>query len=139
MEPRLKVLFFCAVCDFLWPPCVADADIIFLSCGFFYIFDFLYSWPNLSGRRLDVCHTSTHGVALVRIYNAGLKCAAHGSLEMQDPKIAKNSPSRHHRTILSGYIFGTKAYIDNGKILLNSNISPPHMSSQYGELRPTNG
>jgi len=23
--------------------------------------------PNLSGRRLDVCHTSTHGVALVRI------------------------------------------------------------------------
>ena len=23
--------------------------------------------PNLSRRRLDVCHTSTHGVALVRI------------------------------------------------------------------------
>jgi len=23
--------------------------------------------PNLSGRRLDVYHTSTHGVALVRI------------------------------------------------------------------------
>ena len=23
------------------------------------------SWPNLSGRRLDVCHTSTHGVPLV--------------------------------------------------------------------------
>jgi len=28
---------------------------------------FLYSSPNLSGRRLDVYHTSTHGVALVRI------------------------------------------------------------------------
>jgi len=26
-----------------------------------------YGRPNLSGRRLDVCHTSTHGVALVRI------------------------------------------------------------------------
>jgi len=26
-----------------------------------------YSSPNLSGRRLDVYHTSTHGVALVRI------------------------------------------------------------------------
>jgi len=25
------------------------------------------SLPNLSGRRLDVYHTSTHGVALVRI------------------------------------------------------------------------
>ena len=28
---------------------------------------FFFSSPNLSGRRLDVCHTSTHGVALVRI------------------------------------------------------------------------
>jgi len=27
----------------------------------------LLSSPNLSRRRLDVCHTSTHGVALVRI------------------------------------------------------------------------
>ena len=28
---------------------------------------FFLSSPNLSGRRLDVCHTSTHGVALVQI------------------------------------------------------------------------
>jgi len=63
---------------FLLPPCVADADItfmvalwnraddyrIFLPCGFFY---FLFSSPYLSRRRLDVYHTSTHGVALVRI------------------------------------------------------------------------
>jgi len=28
---------------------------------------FFYSSPNLSGRTLDVCHTSTHDVALVRI------------------------------------------------------------------------
>jgi len=28
---------------------------------------FFFSLPNLSRRRLDVCHTSTHGVALVRI------------------------------------------------------------------------
>ena len=49
---------------FLWPPCVADADIIFCSCGYFLP---VFSSPNLSGRTLDVCHTSTHGVALVRI------------------------------------------------------------------------
>jgi len=36
----------------------------------------LFSSPNLSGRRLDVCHSYTHGVALVRIYDAGLKRAA---------------------------------------------------------------
>jgi len=28
---------------------------------------FCFSSPNLSGRRLDVYHTSTHAVALVRI------------------------------------------------------------------------
>jgi len=41
---------------------------------------------------LDVYHTSTHGVALVRISDAGLKRAARSFLEMQDakktPKIA---------------------------------------------------
>jgi len=35
----------------------------FLSSSIF----FFYSSPNLSGCRLDVYHTSTHGVALVRI------------------------------------------------------------------------
>ena len=45
-----------------------------------------FSSPNLSGRRLNVYHTSTLGVALVRIENAGLKCAARGSLEIQDAK-----------------------------------------------------
>ena len=45
-------------------PGVADADIIFLSCGFFYL---SFSSPNLSRRRLDVYHTSAQGVALVRI------------------------------------------------------------------------
>ena len=38
-------------------------------------------------------------------------------------KIAKNSPSGYHRATLSGYIFATKARIDNRKKnLLNSNM-----------------
>jgi len=49
------------------------------------------------------------------MYNAGLKHAALGSLEMQDPKIAKKSPSGYHRTTLSGYIFATEARINNRK------------------------
>jgi len=54
--------------SFLRPPCVADVDIIFLPCGFFfYLLSFFFSSPNLTGRRVDVCHTSTHGVALVQI------------------------------------------------------------------------
>jgi len=42
---------------------------------------------------MDVYHTSTHGVALVRIYNACLKCAARGSLKTPDAK------NRHFGTI----------------------------------------
>jgi len=46
---------------------------------------------------LDVYHTSTHDVALVRIQNACLKCAAHRSLKTQDAK------NRHLRTISQLY------------------------------------
>ena len=52
----------------LWSPYVIGQTIIFLACDFYLSFFFLFfSSPNLSGRRLDVYHTSTHGVALVRI------------------------------------------------------------------------
>jgi len=72
---------------------------------------------------LYVRHTSIHGVALVRIEDAGLKGAARGSLQMQDQKSRQKPPSVHHPTTLSGYIFATKACIDNRKNLLSSNIS----------------
>jgi len=44
----------------------------FLSSFFFLLlllssFSSFFSSPNLGGRRLDVYHSSTHGVALVRI------------------------------------------------------------------------
>ena len=42
----------------------ADHYIFILS---FVLSFFFFSSPNLSRRGLDVCHTSTHGVALVRI------------------------------------------------------------------------
>jgi len=50
----------------------------------------------------------------------------------------KKSPSAHHQTTLSGYIFATKAHIDNWKKLVEQQYLP-HMPLQYGELRPTNG
>jgi len=121
---------------------------------------FFLSSTNLRRHRLDVYHTSTHGVALVSAcpypwitglsaseppsgytcgaLDAGLKRAARGSLEMQDAKIAKNSPSAHLCTTLSGHVFATKACIDNRKKGVEEQYQL-HMSSQYGELRPTNG
>jgi len=49
----------------LWSPYVIEQTIIFLPV--ISIFLSFFSSPNLSGRTLDVYHTSTHGVALVRI------------------------------------------------------------------------
>jgi len=63
----------------------------------FFLLSSFFSSPNLSGRRLGVDHTSTHGVALVYIYNAGLKRAARGSLKIQHAK--KSPKSRHLVTI----------------------------------------
>jgi len=58
----------------LWPSYVIGQAVIFLPCGFFFCLSifFFFSSPNLSRRRLDVYYTSTHGVALVQISDAGL-------------------------------------------------------------------
>jgi len=87
------------------------------------VFFLLFSLPNLSRRRLDVYHTSTHGVALVRILGCRSETCCTRLAEIQDAKIAQKSPSRHHRTTLSGCIFATKDSffffpIDNRKKLV---------------------
>jgi len=70
--------------------------------------------------------------------SAGLKCAARGSLQMQDPKKSPKIAIWAHPTTLSGYIFATKAFIDNRKKLVKQQYLL-YMSPQYGELRPTSG
>jgi len=97
----------------------------------------LFFLPNLSGWRLDVYHTPIHGVALVRIYYAGLKCAAGGSQKVHDAKKSPKSTSGHHRTNLSAYIFTTKAHIDIRKKTLSSNMSSrcPHNMVNFGPLK----
>jgi len=62
MEPNLQLVG----AQFLWPPCVADADAgHYIFVLWFLLSIFFYFPPNLSCRGLDVYHTSTHGVALV--------------------------------------------------------------------------
>jgi len=92
----------------------------FLSSFFFF-----FSSPNLSGRRSDVYHTSTRGVVLVRIYNTDLKCAARGSLKMQD---AKKLPKIRRLGTISQLCRAISSQLRHvstiGKSLLNSNTSP---------------
>ena len=86
---------------------------------------FLFSLPNHSRCRLDVCHTSTHGVALVWIWNAGLKCTARGSLKMLHTKNCHLGTIAQHCRAISSQLRHVSTI---GKKLLNSNISPtcPH-------------
>jgi len=53
-------------------------------------------------------------------------------------KWRKKSPSAHHCTTLSGWIFATKARIDKQRKLVKQHYLL-HMLPQYGELRPTSG
>jgi len=57
------------------------------ACHYIFVLWFLLSsffLAILSRRSLDVYHTCTHDVALVRILDAGLKRAARDSLKIQD-------------------------------------------------------
>ena len=53
--------------------------------------------------------------------------------EYAGPKSRQKLPSGHHRTTLSGYIFATKAHIDNRKKKLVKQQYVHKMSPQYGE------
>ena len=61
-------------------------------------------------------------------------CAARCKYRTQ--KSRQKSPSRHHRTTLSGHIFAIKACIDNRKNLLSSNTSAtcPDNMVNFGPL-----
>ena len=117
------------VCCLLWPPCIADAEIIFLPCGFFYL---PFSSPNLSGRRLDVYHNSTW-CGLI----ANLGCIS----EMCCTQLTENTgcKNRHLRTIaqLCRAISLQLRHVSTiGKNLLNSNIFPtcPHNMVNFSPL-----
>jgi len=135
------VCFLCytRIATFLWPPCVADADIIFSSCSLFFFLVFfhrlisavadwistiLHTWCGLSanlGCRSETCHV--------------LHVARSKYRTQKSPKI------RHLRIIaqLSRAISLQLRHISTiGKKLLNSNISstcPHNMAiSNFGPL-----
>jgi len=105
----------------------------FLSSSIFF------SSPNLSGRRMDVYHTSTHNVVLVR--NANLECRSETCSTRLDGNAGpKNSPKIHHLgTIIQvcRAISSQLGYVSTiGKNLLSSNISStrPHNMVNFGQL-----
>jgi len=98
------------------------ADHYIFALLFLFSSSFFFSSPNLSSRRLDVCHT---WCSLIANLECSLKRAARGSLKMQDAK--KSPKSRHLRTIvqLCRAISSQLRHVSTigKKNLLSSNIS----------------
>jgi len=93
-----------------------------------------FSSPNLSGRRLDVYHTSTHGNLRCRSETCCTRLAGNAGRK----NVAKN---RHLGTIaqICRAISSQLRHVSTiGKKLVKQRYVL-HMSSQYGELRHTNG
>jgi len=106
---------------------------------FVLLLSFFLSSPNLSRRKLDVCHASTHGVALVRIQDAGLKPAARVSLKTQD---AKKSPKNRHLGTIAQICRAISWQLRHVSTIGEKLVKQQyvlHMSPQYGELWPTSG
>jgi len=93
-----------------------------------------FSSPNLSSRRLDVYHTSTHSVSLVQVWNV-LRAARW---KYRTQKSRQKLPSGHHRTICRAISSQLRHISAIGKKLVKQQYLL-HMSSQYGELQPTSG
>ena len=110
----------------------ADHYIFILVLSFF-----IFSSSNLSRRRLDVYHTSTHGVALVRISDAGLKRCTWLAGNAGPKKVAKNrhlgTIAQFCRAVVSHVRHISTVGIKN---LLSSNMSSkcPHNMVNFGLL-----
>ena len=106
-----------------------------VSSSIFFSFLLLFSSPNFSGRRVDVYHHTWYGLG-VNLRCRSETCCTRLAGEYRTQKSRQKSPSGHHRTTSSGYIFATKTRIDNRKTLLSSNMSStcPHNMVNFGPL-----
>ena len=95
-----------------------------------------FSSPNLSRHTLDVCLPYFHTWCGL---SANLECRSDMCCtwlaeKYRTQKIAKNSPSGHHHTSLSGCIFASKARIDNQMLNSNTFSTCPHNMANLGPL-----
>jgi len=96
----------------LWPPYVNAIGRPLYFCIVVSFLFLLFSSPVLSSRRLDVYHTSTHGVAVVWFIMQVRNVLHAARWKYRTQKWRKKSPSAHHCTSLSDCIFATKECVD---------------------------
>ena len=97
---------------FLWSPYVIGQTIIFLPCYFYLLSSFFPRLISAAAGWMSTIDTWCGPSANLecRYERCCMRLAANAG-----PKSRQKSPSGHHPTTLSGYIFATKACIDNRK------------------------
>jgi len=130
--PNYKDIFS-FVTHLLWPPYVIGGALYF--CPVISIFFYLLSFfPCLISAIAEWMSAILPHMAWLHVWNV-----LHRTCwKYRTQKGRQNSPSGHHRTTLLGYIFTTKACINNWKKLIKQQYVL-QMSPRYGELRPTSG
>jgi len=127
-------------CRLLWPPDGIGQAIIF-SCSGFYLFLLLssifFSSPDLSGRTLDVYHTSTQWCGL----SVNFECRSETCCARLAGNTArKKSPKNRHLGTIVQFCRAISSQLRHvstiGKKLLNINISPMcrHNMVNFGPL-----
>jgi len=113
----------------LWPLIVMGRPLYFAAVVSIFLLSSFFCFPRLISAVADWMSTILQHMMwpkcefLMHVWD--MLHAARWKCRIQ--KIAKNSPSGHHRTILSGYVFATKAFIDNRKEDFLTSISLPHV------------
>ena len=123
----------------LWSPYGIGQTIIFLPCGFFFFF-LLSFFPRLISAVADwMSAILPHMVWPWCEFRMQVWNMLHVACwKYKTQKSYQKSPSGHHRTTLSGYIFATKACIGNRRKTSSAAIRPPHVLTIWRTL-PTNG
>jgi len=137
------------VLHLLWLPCIADADIIFSSCGFFFFLLFFHrrvsvitDWMSTILPHMMWKDGMLVSWSLTSLFSTNMAISETMDgmsevccLQLTENTGCKESPSGHHRTTLSSCIFVTKACICNRKKTIKQQYLL-HISIQYGELWP---
>jgi len=126
----------CGFFFFLYGRPIGQA-IIFLPCGFFWYLSSIFF------RHLISTVADSMSTILPHIWcglSANLRCRSETCCtRLAENTGRKKSPSGHHRTTLSGYIFTTGIRRQSGKSLLNSNISSIRPRNMLNFAPPPSG
>jgi len=109
-------------CYYLWSPCGVGQTTIFLPCSFFFYLSIFFIFPCLISAIADwMSAILPHMMWPLCEFKMQVWNVLHTARwKYRTQKSRQILPSGHHRTILSAYVFATKAHISALTLLVGS-------------------